>query len=307
MKPKSQLIVLFFLFTILITSGCINKEDINTEDDVKYLSPEVRYSERNYDNQSIQEFWCPPIWKNFSMNYMGYFSTDLKEKIITDMKKQVTKLGLDENEFFQCFNATDNRADENISFPCLAERAKYYGFDVWIFIFVWGTESSDLAHDFYCVINCRDLHILKIQFYYDGKLLEDDIKYLSPEVRYSERNYDDQSIQEFWCPPIWENFSLCYNGQFIPNYKEKIINDMKKQVTKLGLDIYEFNLCFNATVISVNDNISLPCLAERAKYFDTEVWIFTFNYGLGPYDLSHIFYYVISCNDLKILKHEICD
>ncbi len=138
-------------------------------------------------------------------------------------------------------------------------------------------------------------------------ITEDDVKYLSPEVRYSERNYDDQSIQKFWCPPIWENFSLCYNGQFIPNFKEKIINDMKKQVTKLGLDIYQINLCFNATVISAYENNSLPCLAERAKYFDTEVWIFTFNYGLSPYDLSHIFFYVISCNDLKILKHEICD
>lgn len=135
-----------------------------------------------------------------------------------------------------------------------------------------------------------------------------------PEVRTSENNYNETSINDFFSTPIWKSFKENYTtANYSDNLVDVVIDDMKNQAEDFGLDAEKLEDCIYAT--GAYDYLPgeyslpmLPCLAEKAKFNNTDVWIIVFNRANGweEENLSHIDIFVIDINTLETLYHTGC-
>ncbi|MCJ7813182.1 hypothetical protein MUP95_07705 [bacterium] len=131
-----------------------------------------------------------------------------------------------------------------------------------------------------------------------------------PEVRISENNYDDISIMIFWEPSIngiaWRDFSHIFNTMYTKTLRDKFILEMKKQVAALGEDDAIFEACLFTPNLINNDRVVLPCLAEKARFDNHEVWIIVFMWGFDALDLGHIKIYAVDIATFEILFYATC-
>jgi len=123
-------------------------------------------------------------------------------------------------------------------------------------------------------------------------------------VRTSENNYNETSINDFFSTSIWESFKENYTTV---NYSDNLVNaiicDMRNQAEDLGLDAEKLEDCIYATGVYDYDIPMLPCLAEKAKFNNTDVWIIVFNRANSweENNLGHIDIFVIDINTLETL------
>ena len=87
----------------------------------------------------------------------------LRDNIIRSMKKQAKELGEDPELLEDCIKATGQIQPGLVRLPCVAEKAKYNGTDVWIIVFTWGFNARDLGHDRDYVIDIESKEILRFQ------------------------------------------------------------------------------------------------------------------------------------------------
>jgi hypothetical protein len=83
---------------------------------------------------------------------------------------------------------------------------------------------------------------------------------------------------------------------------------MRKQAKELGEDSDLLEDCIEACgeFDEPEYHASLPCLAEKAKFNNTDVWIIVYIWGFESNDLGHIRFYVIDISNLEILQFETC-
>lgn len=128
--------------------------------------PEVRMSDFNYDDTGIElTFWNDSTWRSFTHAYNGKFSSELVELIVDNMRKQAEALFLDPDVLDSCiYGNPEMQGNASVFLPCVAERAKYQGQDVWVIIFAWGFDVDDLGHIWIHVMDLyayKSLHYLK--------------------------------------------------------------------------------------------------------------------------------------------------
>ena len=122
--------------------------DIGTNDNTQLTAlPFVRVSQTNYQESDIRGRVPDTLLLNaYARSYKGFYSDDLKSKMITQIVNSVRSLGLSVDEFQRCLTATGQQAPGVVALPYLAERANYTGKPSWILEFTWGPTANDLEH-----------------------------------------------------------------------------------------------------------------------------------------------------------------
>jgi hypothetical protein len=122
--------------------------DIGTNDNAQLsVLPVVRVSQTNYQQSDIQGRVPDTLLLNaYVRSYKGFYSDDLKSKMIAHIENSVRSLGLSLDEFQRCFTATGQQVPGAVTLPYLAERASYTGKPSWILEFAWGMTADDLGH-----------------------------------------------------------------------------------------------------------------------------------------------------------------
>jgi hypothetical protein len=172
MDKKMRIIVqvIKFLFVLILgvslsylLTSCKNESIVEPGEigvDVLTELPVVKITANNYDELSFQaSFGSLEIHNRFTKAYRNTYTSSLKESIIGYILIDIKKNGGNAEEFTKCFNAVGEFKD-NTCLPCLAESAKYQGKEVWIMVFNWGVEASDLGHIAYCAVEKSSQTIL---------------------------------------------------------------------------------------------------------------------------------------------------
>jgi hypothetical protein len=128
---------------------------------------------------------------------------------------------------------------------------------------------------------------------------------MRPIVRVTDKDYDDD-MNGFTYYEFLEKFADEYQGTYSGGLKDNLIEDMMEQAEALGEDPEELEECIEATGETKGSVVSLPCLAEKAKFDGDPVWIIVFTWGMDADDLGHERYYVIDVDTLETLKFETC-
>jgi hypothetical protein len=130
------------------------------------VKPEVRVSDNEYyENTTGETFWEPPIWERFENEYAGRFSVRLQQECVSSMKDQAKDLGQDPTVLERCIDACGefDEPEYHVSLPCLAERARFNGTEVWIIVYIWGMDTNDLGHIRYFVVDIETREILQFE------------------------------------------------------------------------------------------------------------------------------------------------
>ena len=105
-----------------------------------------------------------------------------------------------------------------------------------------------------------------------------------------------------------DTFSLKYiSNAYSNNYSEdkrnKLIDYMRDEVSKLGEDANIFENILSQTGCKLTSEYVLPTYAERAKYENQEVWIFQVTYGLGDPVFGRCKCFVFGLTNLDTLAY----
>jgi hypothetical protein len=134
-----------FLVPLLLILGC---GDNSTEPaDNLTKKPVVKKSSTDYNYDSFRDsFPDTSSLKRIGKAYAGIYSEEIKNELISYMKRKVKQIGEDENLFTECFGLTGCSGTASVSLPTYAEKAKYEGKEAWIIQLVWGIDPQDLSH-----------------------------------------------------------------------------------------------------------------------------------------------------------------
>jgi hypothetical protein len=127
---------------------------------------------------------------------------------------------------------------------------------------------------------------------------------LLPEVRTSDNNYNESNPGNFWSPQIWTDFCDTYKDKYSGNLRSAVIADMERQAEELGEDPEILKDCIAA---AGEEGIKLPCLAEKAKFNNSDVWIIVSAWGVDKGDLGHICFHIVDTSTFSVLHVESCD
>lgn len=109
-----------------------------------------------------------------------------------------------------------------------------------------------------------------------------------PVVRVTGNNYEQPDIQARVPDTVlFHSFIRAYNGLYSDDLKRQLILSMQSAVQSLGLSQQEFLASLKATGQTSAGVVSLPYLAERARYEGEESWIYEFTWGVSADDLEH--------------------
>ena len=135
---------------------------------------------------------------------------------------------------------------------------------------------------------------------------QDDIR-AKPVIKKSSENYDQESFRiSFPDTTSLNNISKYYSNNFSEDKRNKLIEYITGEVTKLGEDANSFNNILAITGCKLSDEYLLPTYAERAKYEGEEVWIFQITYGLGEPNFGHYKCFAFSIDTLDTLDYVGC-
>lgn len=135
---------------------------------------------------------------------------------------------------------------------------------------------------------------------------QDDIT-AKPVVKKTSVNYDKESFRlSFPDTASLNNISKYYSNNFTEDKRNKIIEYIKGEVTKLGEDANLFDNILSITGCKLSGEYLLPTYAERAKYESKEAWIFQLTYGLGEPNFAHYKCFAFDIETLDTLAYEGC-
>ena len=108
-----------------------------------------------------------------------------------------------------------------------------------------------------------------------------------PEVRTTQTNYSQGDIYlRVPDTALFNRFNRVYSGKYSDELKALLVDHIVGRARELGFSENESRECLHCTGQLESGVISLPYLAERARYDSTDAWIYEFTWG--PYkDLGH--------------------
>jgi hypothetical protein len=146
---------LFFVF-ILFASGCTTE----TENNITAL-PVVKKTSVNYDSTTISNS-LPDLnsLNSISNAYSNNYTEEIKTKLLSYMRGEVSKLGEDLNIFDNVLSLTGCKIGNEFVLPTYAEKAKYENQDVWLFQLTYGLGNSNFGRSKCFVFNCNNFDTL---------------------------------------------------------------------------------------------------------------------------------------------------
>ena len=126
---------------------------------------------------------------------------------------------------------------------------------------------------------------------------EEDITAL-PVVKKTSINYDSTTISNA-LPDLnsLSNITNAYSNNYSNEIRTKLLSYMRGEVSKLGEDLNVFNNILTLTGCKNENEFVLPTYAEKAKYENSDVWLFQLTYGLGNSNFGRSKCFVFSCNN----------
>jgi hypothetical protein len=109
-----------------------------------------------------------------------------------------------------------------------------------------------------------------------------------PVVKKTSANYTRASFSAAFPDTVsLRKMSEAYSNNFSEETRNKILDYMRGEVSKLGEDTNVFENILSRTGCKISGEYLLPTYAERAKYENREAWIFQLTYGLGESGFGH--------------------
>jgi hypothetical protein len=158
--------------------------------------------------------------------------------------------------------------------------------------------------------------------------------FMEPEVEVIDETYNASTINDAINSElsIFKAFEEEYGGEYSPELRRSIIENMKEQADSLGEDPGTFEKCIYANGELKDDDFhAIPCLAVKAKFeyyenypgenpdpddyppgfdFGPKVsepcWIFLINWGYEDENFGHIRVYIISIESQEQLYYLTC-
>jgi hypothetical protein len=84
--------------------------------------------------------------QEFSAAYRGKYSQALKDELMTYIRQEIRRQGLDADQMMSCLLPTGQQDAAATALPYWVEKARYDSTDCWLFEFVWGADANDLGH-----------------------------------------------------------------------------------------------------------------------------------------------------------------
>jgi hypothetical protein len=155
MKIFIALISLCFLFLLLVPA-CTTE----TEDNITAL-PVVKKTTVNYDSTTISNA-LPDLnsLNSISNAYSNNYTEEIKTKLLSYMRGEVSKLGEDLNIFDNVLSLTGCKIGNEFVLPTYAEKAKYENQEVWLFQLTYGLGNSNFGRSKCFVFNCNNFDTL---------------------------------------------------------------------------------------------------------------------------------------------------
>ena len=128
-----------------------------------------------------------------------------------------------------------------------------------------------------------------------------------PVVKKTSVNYDQTTFLASFPDSISsQNMSKAYSNNFSEEIRNKILNYMRGEVSKLGEDLNIFENILSQTGCKLSGEYLLPTYAERAKYENQDAWMFQVAYGLGEPNFGHYKCFAFSLANLDTLAFIQC-
>ena len=146
---------LFFVF-MFFAFGCTTE----TEDDITIL-PVVKKTSMNYDSTTISNV-LPDLnsLNNISNAYSNNYTSEIKNRLLSYMRGEVSKLGEDLNVFDNVLALTGCKIENEFVLPTYAEKAKYENKDVWLFQLTYGLGNSNFSRSKCFIFSCNNYDTL---------------------------------------------------------------------------------------------------------------------------------------------------
>jgi hypothetical protein len=128
-----------------------------------------------------------------------------------------------------------------------------------------------------------------------------------PVVIKTNVNYDLQSFNTAFPDTVsLNNISRAYSNNYTEELRNKILDYMKEEVSRLGENVNTFDRILSATGCRDNVGYILPTYAEKAQYENREAWVFQITYGLNFSDFGHSKCFVFDAATLDTLTYKQC-
>ena len=132
---------LFFLF-LLFVPGCTTETD-----ETITIKPVIKKTTTNYNQSTFYTSFPDSIsLQNMSKAYSNNYPEDTRNKLLTYMRSEVSKLGEDLSIFENILSLTGCKLSGEYLLPTYAERAKYENQEVWILQIAYGLGEPSFGH-----------------------------------------------------------------------------------------------------------------------------------------------------------------
>ena len=128
-----------------------------------------------------------------------------------------------------------------------------------------------------------------------------------PVVIKTSVNYNQQSFNTLFPDTAsLNNISNAYSNNYSEELRNRILDYMKAEVTRLGEDANTFDRILDVTGCKSNVGYVLLTYAEKAQYENQEAWVFQLTYGLNFSDFGHSKCFVFDAVTLDTLTYKQC-
>ena len=124
-----------------------------------------------------------------------------------------------------------------------------------------------------------------------------------PVVIKTSINYNQQSFNTLFPDTAsLNNISRAYSNNYSEVLKNRILDYMKAEVTRLGEDVSVFDSILVLTGCKLSGEYVLPTYAEKAQFENQDAWVFQFTYDTGtPIFFGNMQCIVLSTADFDTL------
>ena len=128
-----------------------------------------------------------------------------------------------------------------------------------------------------------------------------------PKVSSTDYNYTETAIKaRVPDTTLLNRFARTYKNKCVDSLKNLMFDAMLYKVNALNLNADEFRQTIQVTKQFNKGVVSLPYLAERAKYENKQSWIYEFTWGADSCDFGHYRCFVIDASTKDTLLFITC-
>jgi hypothetical protein len=157
------------------------------------------------------------------------------------------------------------------------------------------------------VVGCNSDLFTDVASQFSGSLFPAQDTTVRPWVTLGQTDYTKETLQSrVPDSTMFHRFQAAYGGKYTDSLKASLVSWVASRVEALGGNRAEVERCLQATNQTHAGTITLPTVAERARFEGKPVWVFQFIWGMSPDDLGHYRCFVIDAATADTLHYITC-